>query len=109
MKSLKNLEESVSAVVTICDAVETYLFEPSLSWPVYEFKKRAYQRWAAEEICKRIIKNPFESPTELLELYITEMEMFRLQSEENTAKEIDSSFIFATAIETAEDLIQLIE
>ena len=103
MNSLKNLEDSVSAVTMICKAVERYLFEPSLSWSNHEFKKRVYQRWAAEAICKIIINNPFEDPVDTMELYITEMEICRLQS-----KGVDSAFIFATAIETAEDLIQLL-
>lgn len=108
MNSLKNLEDSVSAVTMICKAVERYLFEPPLSWSNHEFKKRVYQRWAAEAICKIIINNPFEDPVDTMELYITEMEICRLQSEENKSKGVDSAFIFATAIETAEDLIQLL-
>ncbi len=84
------------------------MFEPPLSWSNHEFKKRVYQRWAAEAICKIIIDNPFEDPIDTIELYITEMEIFKLQSEEHKTKGVDSTFIFATAIETAEDLIQLL-
>ncbi len=108
MKRLTSLEDSVSAVVTICNAVEKYWIEPSLSWPMYEFKRRSYQRWAAEEICTRIMNNPFDDIGDTIDTYIIEMELCRCKSESSDSKEIDSTFIFTIAIETAEDIMRLI-
>ena len=90
-----------TSVAVIRSYIEKNLFNPSFSWPRDEFRKRSYQRWAAYEICSRIMDKPFNDPIVVIENFIFDMAMYACYGEEKYA------FIFQSAIETAEELIQL--
>ena len=91
-----------TAVSSIQRYTDEYLFIPSSSWDVYEFKKRSYQRWTSCEICHRILDKPFEDPINTIERFIFEMAMYACYGEDE-----QRSFIFQCAVETAEELIVL--
>ena len=54
----------------VVSAIEEYmfdLFEPGRNWPKYEFRKRSYGRWAAEEILKSIQHHADIPPMQIVE------------------------------------------
>lgn len=91
-------------ILKIQNYVNNYLFDPDIMWPVNEFKKRSYSRWAAYEILDRI-KNDLENrdPINNVVEFLKEV---RSYSELCTNDCVN--FIFTTAIETAEDIIFLL-
>lgn len=91
------------SVSIIQEYVKEHLFEPSLSWGKHEFKKRSYEQWAAYEICERIMDHPLELPLDIIEEFIFEMYMFACASDEDEAR----TFIFQTAVETADEIALL--
>lgn len=82
--------------------IDKHLFNPSHTWCKYEFEKRSYSRWAAYEIIERIMDKPFEMPLCIIENFIFEMAMYACYGEDE-----HRSFIFQTAVETAEEIILL--
>lgn len=91
-----------NAVDIIREYIQEYLFEPSVSWDKTEFMKRSYARWAAYEIVNRIMDNPFDMILDTIDCFIAEMVIYVC-----CGKSRQSSFIFQTAIETAEDIALL--
>lgn len=91
-----------TAVSIISEYAGKYLFSPSFSWDKYEFKKRSYQQWAAYEISHRIMDHPLEDPINVMEEFMFEMAMYACYGEDESR-----SFIFQSAVETAEELILL--
>ena len=91
-----------TAVSAICKYAKKYLPSPSFDWPRDKFSKRSYQQWAAYEICHRIMDHPFEDPTIIVEEFIFEMAMYASYGEDEAR-----SFIFQSAVETAEELLLL--
>lgn len=91
------------AATIIMGYIDEHLFSPSLSWNKYEFKKRSYEQWAAYEICERILDHPLDPPLDVIDRFMFEMYMYACFSDENKQK----SFIFQTAVETAEELALL--
>lgn len=91
-----------TAVSIIHEYADKHLFSPSFSWNKYEFKKRSYQQWAAYEICHRIMDHPFDDPITIMENFMFEMAMYACYGEDEPR-----SFIFQSAVETAEALILL--
>lgn len=91
------------AVSLILDFVQKHLFPPAFSWDKYEFKKRSYQQWAATEICERILDHPFDLPLDTIENFMFEMYIYACFSDEDEHR----TFIFQTAVETAEELALL--
>ncbi len=85
------------------DFVHEHLFSPSLSWDKYEFKKRSYEQWAAMEIIERIMDKPFDSPIDTIEKFMFEMYYCACFSGDDEPR----TFIFQTAVETAEELALL--
>lgn len=94
-----------TAVSIIMTYVREHLFSPAFSWPRHEFMKRSYQQWAAYEICERILDHPFEQPITVIENFYFEMGMYGFYCDED--EDTTRSFIFQTAVETAEELILL--
>lgn len=91
------------AITIIREYIDKYLFSPSFSWDKHEFKKRSYQQWAAYEICERILDHPFDAPIDTIENFMIEMYMYACYGDEDESR----TFIFQTAVETAEELILL--
>ncbi len=91
------------AISLILKFIEIYLFPPAFSWNKQEFKKRSYERWAADEICERIMDHPFDPPLDTIENFIFEMYIFACFSDEDEQR----TFIFQTAVEIAEELALL--
>lgn len=91
-----------TAVSIISEYTGKYLFSPFFSWDKYEFKKRSYRQWAAYEICHRIMDHPLEDPINVMEEFMFEMAMYACYGEDESR-----SFIFQSAVETAEELILL--
>lgn len=94
--------DSELAYSIIKEYIDQHLFSPSFSWPKYEFIKRSYAQWAAYEIIDRIMDKPFEMPICVIEEFIFEMAMYACYGEDE-----QRSFIFQTAVETAEELALL--
>lgn len=76
------------------------LFAPDRNWSEYEFRKRCYERWAANEILTRIAEMPELDPFFVV-LY------FRYQMNVLADIREDAEFIFITAREIADDIISL--
>ncbi len=91
-----------TAVSIIRQYVDEYLFSPSFNWQKDEFKKRSYEQWAAYEICNRIMDHPLDGPITIIESFMFEMAMYACYGEDE-----HRSFIFQSAVETAEELILL--
>lgn len=94
--------DSATAVDIIYRYSERHFFSPSFSWPKEEFRKRSYEQWAAYEICDQIMDHPLEDPITIIEKFMFEMAMYAYYGEDESR-----SFIFQTAVETAEELILL--
>ena len=88
-----------TAVSIIHEYADKCLFSPSFSWDKYEFKKRSYQQWTVYEICDRILDKPFDDPITIIENFMFEMAMYACYGEDE-----QRSFIFQSAVETAEEL-----
>lgn len=79
------------------------LFEPESNWPIFEFSRRSYSRWAVEEILDRVIQEPETDPIAVIQEFIDTVDRFsEIDGERNT------DFIFITAKETAEELLFLL-
>ena len=83
--------------------IDEHLFSPSFSWDKYEFKKRSYQQWAAYEICNSILDHPFDDPIDTIDRFMFDMYMYSCFGGEDEQR----TFIFQTAVETAEELVLL--
>lgn len=92
-----------TAVSIIMEYIREHLFSPEFSWPRHEFMKRSYEQWAAYELCERIMDKPFDAPITVIENFMFEMAMYACYCDEDEHR----SFIFQTAVETAEELILL--
>ena len=88
-----------TAVFTIQKYINEHLSSPSLDLSEHEFRKRSYQRWAAYEICNRILDKPFNDPIIIIEIFMFEMTLYVCYCENE-----QRSFIFQNAVETAEEL-----
>lgn len=83
--------------------MEEHLFEPQVCWPKYYFEQRAYAQWAASEILELVMDHPLTPPDEVVYEFILKMVIY---SEVTESRE--KRFIFSTARDTAEDILNLI-
>lgn len=91
-------------VLMIEKYMETFLFPPMVTWPKYEFVRRSYSRWAAEEIIDRILDSSIDQdPIDVIKQFSDEMDYCFEISEDK-----GSSFMFSTAKEIAEEIIFLV-
>lgn len=101
------------AVSIIQEYIDECLFEPDATWPEYEFKTRCYERWAGEELMKRITDESVllpenisgrrqKSPVKIIEGFIDDMDYHA-----TTTDIQDHRFIFSIARDTAVDIIIL--
>ena len=102
------------AIITIQAYMDEYLFEPKHNWPEYEFASRCYERWAANELLKRITDESTllpehvtgqkrKSPLNIINDFIREMDNYFEMSDSNRR----CQFMFSTARDTAIDIILL--
>lgn len=87
------------ALEIIKDYSEEFIFDPKSNWPDYYFKRTSYQKWAVEELIKRIKDKKYERPIDIIDEF--EKELFVYMEE---ATSLDSFLIFDVATETI-DLI----
>lgn len=90
------------ALEIINNFIQEHLFSPSGSWNKYEFEKRSYAQWAAYEIMNRIMDHPLDRPIDIVDEFMFEMAMYACLGEDE-----HRSFIFQTAVETAEEIALL--
>lgn len=99
------------AVSIIQEYIDENLFEPNANWPEHEFKIRSYERWAGEELIKRITDESMilpvsgrtqKSPFRIIERYIDEMDYHATRTDNQHHR-----FIFSVARDTAIDIIIL--
>lgn len=90
------------AAEIIFNYIDSFLFEPAANWPDKEFQKRSYSRWAAYELIERIMDHPLDAPIDTIDKFVLEMDYFASCFESK-----NGTFIFQTALETANDLILL--
>ncbi len=91
------------AASIILEYMDMHLFPPTFHWNKFEFKKRSYQQWAAYEIIERILDHPFDRALDIIENFMFEMYIYACCSDEDEHR----TFIFQTAVETAEEIILL--
>jgi hypothetical protein len=102
-----------TAISTIQEYMDTWLFEPGSNWPEYEFNIRCYSRWAADELICRIAdeaaKPPLhisgkarKTPVLIINEFINEMDDYS-----EICNDKRSQLIFCTARDAAIDIILL--
>lgn len=92
-----------SAEQAIKDYIDM-LYEPSRNWPQYYFEERCYMRWAAKEILLYIRSNPQKTPIEATAEFMGKARK-SAQSDRRTRSD---RFIFETACEAAEDILDIL-
>lgn len=90
------------AAAKLVGFIEEHLFAPEASWDQHQFEKRSYQRWAAFELLERIMDHPLEEPEMLVEEFIITAGFYSGMNADSK-----TGFLFETAKETAEDILQL--
>lgn len=68
------------------------------------FDIRSYERWAAFEICERIMDHPFTDPITTIEDFYLEIIPYGFNDSYNES----NNFIFQIAVETAEKILLLL-
>lgn len=93
-----------SRVISVIEDYMFDLFEPGRNWPKYEFRKRSYGRWAAEEILKSIQRHRNISPMEVVEEFVLRTNEFSgIEHDER-----NDSFIFSVAHDVATDILDIL-
>ena len=78
------------------------LFAPTWEWSEYEFRRRSYGRWAANEILNRVAEMPETDPFFVILYFRHQMDVLSSVREDS-----DAEFIFITARDTADKIISL--
>lgn len=91
------------AISILQDYISGYLFLPAGNWPDYWFRYRSYARETACEILAILQTNETDY-NEVLEKYIKEINRFSTIKDDGVA-----SIILDAALETAEDILFIIE
>ena len=87
------------AMSIVREYIDTYLFEPQINWPKYEFNVRSYSRWAAYEILGRIANYMSTcDPVIVISEFMDEMDEYLEMSELREVR-----LLYSTARETAEE------
>lgn len=87
-----------AAVSIILDYIKEHLSIESLH--NQNFDIRSYERWAAFEICERIMDHPFTDPIMTIEDFYLEIIPYGFNE--------SSNFIFQIAVETVEKILLLL-
>ena len=83
--------ETDIAIGVIEQYINEHLLAPYSTLDKYEFKKRSYERWAAYEICEKIMDSPLEDPSS--DSIFTLNRGFIFQCAANIAEELLSLFV----------------
>ena len=78
------------------------MFPPAWDWPEYEFRRRSYGCWAANEILTRVTEAPEINPFFVILYFRYQMDILSTVREDS-----DAEFIFITARDTADEIISL--
>lgn len=98
------------AVSIIQEYADEHLFIPAANWPDDEFKTRCYERWASDELLKRITDeamifpdyasvSPLKTLYHIIEDFIDEMD-YMARSTDNKKQHL----IYSTARDTAMEI-----
>ena len=91
----------------VISVIEDYmfdLFDPGRNWPKYEFRKRSYERWAAEEILKSIQRHQDIPPMKVVKEFVRRTDEFSgIEHDER-----NDSFIFSVAHDVATDILDIL-
>lgn len=88
--------------MTIHNYINKNLFTPARDWSEYEFRRRSYGRWAANEILNRVTEMPETDPFFVILYFRYQMDVLSTVREDS-----DAEFIFITARDTADEIISL--
>lgn len=91
-------------VISVIEEYMVDLFEPGRNWPKYEFRKRSYERWAAEEILSDIQHHSNMPPVLVVEEFVRRTDEFsNIEHDER-----NDSFIFSVAHDVATDILDIL-
>lgn len=90
------------AAMEVIRYMDVHLFKPEIWWPADIFEERSYARWAANEILRRIIDDPFAPPDLIVVEFMCKMSALSFVDETENGR------IFAIARETAENILYLL-
>lgn len=94
----------MDGVISVIEEYMFDLFEPGRNWPKYEFRKRSYGRWAAEEILKSVQLHRDISPIQVVEEFVRRTDNFSgIEHDER-----NDSFIFSVAHDVATDILDIL-
>lgn len=101
--------ETDIAIGVIEQYINEHLLAPCATWDKYEFKKRSYERWAAYEICEKIMDSPLEDPSSIIETFMLEAQYYAdiCELRSDSIFTLNRSFIFQCAANIAEELLSL--
>lgn len=88
--------------MVIYNYINKNFFTPAWDWSEYEFKRRSYGRWAANEILNRVTETPELDPFFVI-LYFR----YQMDALSSVREDSDIEFIFITARDTADEIISL--
>lgn len=91
------------AIQKIKNYMDECLYDPTLNWPTYWFRKQTYSRWTAGEILRDILDHPLTPATTTVENFEIRMHYFLYEAEDT-----DADFIFSTACDIAEEIQYLL-
>lgn len=80
------------------------LFAPVWDWSEYEFRRRCYERWAANEILNRVTETP-----ELNQFFVVLYFRHQMDSLASVREGSDGEFIFTTARDVADEIVSLLK
>jgi hypothetical protein len=92
----------LTAIDIVQDYIYKYLFPPNIDWSPLYFKKRSYERFAANEIIRLLRENPNKQPVCVIESFIGDM---RRCYQASNQREIEETF--SIAIEVGLDILLL--
>lgn len=101
--------ETDIAIGVIEQYINEHLLAPYATWDKYEFKKRSYERWAAYEICEKIMDSPLEDPSSVIETFMLGAQYYAdiCELRSDSIFTLNRGFIFKCAASTAEKLLSL--
>lgn len=101
--------ETDIAIEVIEQYINEHLLAPYATWDKYEFKKRSYERWAAYEICEKIMDSPLEDPSSVIETFMLKAQYYAdiCELRSDSIFTLNRGFIFKCAANIAEELLSL--
>ena len=94
---MSNLQK-LACLETLEKFVKENLFMTNVRWPTYEFDKRSYERWAANEAINRIIHSDLD-PIDILCRFSNELHNCELEATDSSVR-----MIFESSKEVIEEM-----